>query len=409
MYHSSYRKNDDNNRNKNYSGTKTYKIEVIESDNLNNTNKKYSRFNNKKNTYTSPNTYAYNANLENELLKKNELIGQMKKESIRTKSIIEGLRNTINEKNKIIEEKIKIIEEKNKRYLGNEKDNRSKSYKNIYDTNYNKYSYDIKQKNEQIIKENIENKKIIENLKKEIYTKTKIIEENKNRTQYNVSNTYTSGADKNLIDKLKKEICSKNYTIMDYKTKLDKMTLEDTNNKKIITNLKNEIYSKDKLLKNNPQNSNKNYNNIIVYDTQNKSNQEKQSYQRNIETIKETHLKEINRYKEILKQKETEIIRIKNENEKYSTRSKSTCCKHSGDDIICELQRIINDLKKEIKQLYMKLKDYDSLKAEIEKLYKRGNFSFKEINSSTLKLSYEQLIEENKQLKEKMAKLQKNK
>ena len=196
----------------------------------------------------------------------------MKKESIRTKSIIEGLRNTINEKNKIIEEKIKIIEEKNKRYLTNEKDSRSKSYKNIYDTNYNKYNYDIKQKNEQIIKENIENKKIIENLKKEIYTKTKIIEENKNRTQYNVSNTYTSGADKNLIDKLKKEICSKNYTIMDYKTKLDKMTLEDTNNKKIITNLKNEIYSKDKLIKNNPQNSNKNYNNIIVYDTQNKSN-----------------------------------------------------------------------------------------------------------------------------------------
>ena len=146
----------------------------------------------------------------------------------------------------------------------------------------------------------------------------------------------------------------------------------------------------------------------MVYDTQNKNNQEKQSYLRNIETIKETHIKEINRYKEILKQKETEITRIKNEYDKtYSTRSKSTCCTHNGDDIICELQRIINDLKKEIKQLYMKLKDYDSLKAEIEKLYKRGNFTFKEVNSSTLKLSYEQLIEENRQLKEKIAKLQK--
>ena len=146
----------------------------------------------------------------------------------------------------------------------------------------------------------------------------------------------------------------------------------------------------------------------MVYDTQNKNNQEKQSYLRNIETIKETHIKEINRYKEILKQKETEITRIKNEyDKKYSTRSKSTCCTHNGDDIICELQRIINDLKKEIKQLYMKLKDYDSLKAEIEKLYKRGNFTFKEVNSSTLKLSYEQLIEENRQLKEKIDKLKK--
>ena len=198
---------------------------------------------------------------------------------------------------------------------------------------------------------------------------------------------------------------------MDYKTKLDKLIMEDNNNKKIIINLKNEIYTKERERQisnyNSPPKSNNN-NVTIIYDSKSKSNQEKQNYLRNIETIKETHIKEINKYKEILKQKETEIIRMKNEN---SIRSKSSNKPNTNpNDIIYELQKIINDLKKEINQLYLKLKDYDSLKKEIELIYKRGgNNAYKEIDRTTLKLAYDALIQENKQLKEKISKIQKNK
>ena len=279
----------------------------------------------------------------------------MLKDNIRTKNIIENLRKEIKEKNKIIED-----------YKNN----------NIY---YFKNNID-----EQIIREHNENKLIIENLKKEIYSKSKIIEDNKIKAQNNT--------DKYLIEKLKQEICSKNYTIMDYKKQLDKLIIEDNNNKKIINDLNNEIYNKDQII--NDYNSNLmngNDNVFVFYDVQNNNNnQDKKVLNRNIETIKETYIKEINKYKEIIKQKETEIIRIK----------------QSGNNVN-ELQKIIEKLKKENSQLFLKAQDYDNLQAEIEFLYKRGgNYSFKEINRTTLKLAYDSLIEENKKLKEQIMQLQ---
>ena len=71
------------------------------------------------------------------------------------------------------------------------------------------------------------------------------------------------------------------------------------------------------------------------------------------------------------------------------------------------MQRIINELKKENSELFLKLKDYNALKEEIEYLYKRGgNYSFKETNKTSLKLAYDSLIEENKILKERIMQLE---
>ena len=76
--------------------------------------------------------------------------------------------------------------------------------------------------------------------------------------------------------------------------------------------------------------------------------------------------------------------------------------------IVLMLKMKINDLRNENKQLRIKAKDYDSIKEEIEMLYKRGgNYAFKETNKTTLKTAYDALIEENKQLKEKINKLEK--
>ena len=319
--------------------------------------------------------------LKNELQLKNVEIETMSKENNRNKNLIENLRKEIIEKNKIMDEKLK-------KYQAIEKENNNVNIlKNNIETN-NKYIYDIKQKNERIIKENNENKKKIENLLKEINAKTKIIEETKVK---NLNYLNSKDSDKKLIEKLKKEICSKNYTIMEYKAKLDKLINDDTENKKTINYLKNGILSKEKIINDYSSQilseNRKNDNVIVLFD-----DQEKQTLLRNIETMKEAHIKEINRYKEIIKQKETEIIRYRNNSNE-----------------IYELQKIINELRKENSQLYLKVKDYDSLKEEIQFLYKRGgNYSFKETNKTTLKLAYDALIEENRQLKEKIAKLQKN-
>ena len=124
----------------------------------------------------------------------------------------------------------------------------------------------------------------------------------------------------------------------------------------------------------------------------------------NIETEKDIELlyQEIDKYKEIIRQKEKEIIRIRQEscnnyNINYNNQS------------IAELQRIIKELRMENCRLKEQVIDYDNLKAEIEFIYKRGgNYSFKETNKTSLKLAYDALVEENKQLKQKINKIEKD-
>ena len=54
------------------------------------------------------------------------------------------------------------------------------------------------------------------------------------------------------------------------------------------------------------------------------------------------------------------------------------------------------------------MKDYEKLKAENNLYKKGGNASYKDTNNSSLKYAHDKLVEENKQLKEKIAKLQKS-
>ena len=195
-----------------------------------------------------------------------------------------------------------------------------------------------------------------------------------------------------MIEQLKIEITAKDKIIREYKAKIEKLNAEDSNNKRIINNLKNGLLSKEKIINdysNQILNESRKSDNVIHFDSQ-----EREKLLRNIEILKETQIKEINKYKEIIKQKETEIIRIQ------------TIYNQNGINVY-ELQRIINELKKENSELNLKLKDYNALKEEIEYLYKRGgNYSFKETNKTSLKLAYDSLIEENKILKERIMQLE---
>ena len=350
-------------------------------------------------------------------------LDNINRENTRNKNTIENLRKEISDKNRIIDDNKRKLNNNNYSPIYNNYRNNSTqshlgtNYNNIDSTN-NKYISDMRQKNELITKENNENKKVIENLRKEIQTKTKLLEENNKYKQCT--------CDKALIEELRKEINSKNSIINDYKTKLD--------------NLKNELISKDKIINDYKKNNYlTNYhprnNNFIVFDSQsrncnsyskyaininssnpsNSSNNSKYCYnysrinQNNQEQSKinekniELLYQEINKYKEIIKQKEIEIIRIQKEsNNNYNINI-------GGNQSIAELQRIIKELRLENCRLKEQIIDYDNLKAEIEFIYKRGgNYTFKETNKTSLKLAYDALVEENNQLKQKINNFEKN-
>ena len=330
-------------------------------------------------------------------------IDNLNRENTRNKNTIDNLRKEITDKNKIIEDNKKQNNNYSPIY------NNTRSNTSQYQTSYNnnRYISDIKQKNELITKENNENKKVIENLRKEIETKTKQLEENNKYRQCT--------CDKTKIEKLKKEINIKNNTINDYRIKLDNLQKELSSKDKILTDYKNSYY-----MKTSPRN-----NNFIIFDEQNrnKNNSYGKNYNNNnnstsnycynyrrIYQIKEKEdennieilYKEINKYKEIIREKEREIIRIKNE-------SNNRCNIYCENQSIAELQRIIKELKCENNKLKEELIDYDNLRAEIEFIYKRGgNYSFKETNKTSLKLAYDALVEENRQLKQKINKIERN-
>ena len=316
----------------------------------------------------------------NEIKNLKKQLDNINRENNRNKNTIDNLRKEISEKNKIIEQ--------------NKKNNNN--YSPIY----------IRQKNEMITKENNENKKVIETLRKEIQTKTKLLEENNKYKQCT--------CDKSLIERLRQEIKSKEYIINDYKNKLESLKTDISSKEKIISDYKKSKYTSNYSSRNN---------NVLILDTQNRSNnsygkytnnsnENNQGYkfvynykrinqnnenEKNIENLNQ----EINKYKEIIRQKDSEIIKIKKECNVYNNNN----CKCN----IAELQRIINALKIENNKLKEEIIDYDNLKAEIEFIYKRGgNYSFKETNKTSLKLAYDALVEENKQLRFKINKIEKN-
>ena len=318
----------------------------------------------------------------NEIKNLKKQLDNINRENNRNKNTIDNLRKEISEKNKIIEQ--------------NKKNNNNNNYSPIY----------IRQKNEMITKENNENKRVIETLRKEIQTKTKLLEENNKYKQCT--------CDKSLIERLRQEIKSKEYIINDYKNKLESLKTDISSKEKMINDYKKSKYTSNYSSRNN---------NVLILDTQNRSNNSYGKYtnnsnennpgykfvynykrinqnnenEKNIENLNQ----EINKYKEIIRQKDSEIIKIKKECNVYNNNN----CKCN----IAELQRIINALKIENNKLKEEIIDYDNLKAEIEFIYKRGgNYSFKETNKTSLKLAYDALVEENKQLRFKINKIEKN-
>ena len=221
------------------------------------------------------------------------------------------------------------------------------------------------------------------------------------------NNLVENESNKNLIINLKKEISSLNNIIKDYKSQLDVLLLKEQNAQGTINTLQNEILSKEYIINDNKIKNEQNVkdnlqNKIVINDLENKNksltyniNEMKQKNEElinNLEIIKENNLKEMNKYEEIIKQKDIQIKRISQE------------CNNSKQHLekMLELQRKITELKIENNKLFLKIQEYEKNKVENELLMakKQNNLliSFKD-KSDTIKDAYQDLIAENEQLK----------
>ena len=291
-------------------------------------------------------------NIINELLRRNEIL---MKENNGNKNIIINLRKEIEMKNNII------------------KDN--------------------KMKNENDMKENELNKDLIVKLKKELSSLNNIVIEYKSKNEIFEQKEKDN---KNKINDLEKDLLSKEYIINDYKIKYEQIFGENTKNKNIINDLDN----KYKILLNN-YNILKNDYNILVKNNEENIKKNKELF-KNIELMDEAHKQEINKYKEIIAQKEIEINSISQE----YINSKQNLEK------ILELQRKISELKIENNKLYLKLQEYENKISQNEIAFRNKSslaFSFRNVdaNKDKVKSAYQNMIVENEHLKDNIGELKK--
>ena len=330
------------------------------------------------------------------------------------KNIIDNLKIDITTKSKIIDgQNINFIE------LDKDSDNINILRKNIDKSN--NIINELLRRIENIMKENNENKNIIINLRKEIDIKNNIIKDNKIKYENamkenelnkdliaklkkelssinNIVIEYKSKnelfeqkekQDKNKINDLEKVLISKEYIINDYKIKYEQIFGENTKNKNIINDLDN----KYKILLNN-YNILKNDYNILLKNNEENIKKNKELF-KNIELMNEAHSQEINKYKEIIAQKEIEINSISQE----YINSKQNLEK------ILELQRKISELKIENNKLYLKLQEYENKKSQNEIVFgAKSNlaFSFRDVdmNKDKVKTAYKSMVVENEHLKD---------
>ena len=125
---------------------------------------------------------------------------------------------------------------------------------------------------------------------------------------------------------------------------------------------------------------------------------------KNIELLKQKNNLDLKSYEETLQRQINEISGL-NQN-----LAKLNALNQQQNKEIQELKETNEDLEKENEELYNRMQDYEEIKTELNLFKDReqsgGNFVFKEINKSKLKIQLENLLLENQQLKDKIKQLE---
>ena len=245
--------------------------------------------------------------------------------------------------------------------------------------------------NQEIKKLNSKNVEL--NNKLEISTKKEIENEtHKQKTEQNL---------KIFQDELKRRI----LVIEDLKKKNENFLNDINSNKSKISKLteeKNKL--QDELIKMKKELDNSKKDNIKQKQENNNNKEEKNNLIKSIELLKQKNNLDLKSYEETLQRQVKEI------NELNQSLANLNSINQKQTFELQKTKETVEDLEKENEELYHRMQDYEEIKTELNLFKDReqsgGNFVFKEINKSKLKIEYENLLLENQQLKDKIKQLE---
>ena len=132
--------------------------------------------------------------------------------------------------------------------------------------------------------------------------------------------------------------------------------------------------------------------------------EEKNNLIKSIELLKQKNTLDLKSYEETIQRQVKEINELNQNLLKLNTVNQQQTIE------LQKTKETVEDLEKENEELYHRMQDYEEIKTELNLFKDReqsgGNFVFKEINKSKLKIEYENLLLENQQLKDKIKQLE---
>ena len=314
---------------------------------------------------------------ENEKLQK--AISELTQELNTTKEKSENKINSLETQIDEMEQKLKtskgVIEQNDTKIKNLQKEMSQKKEE------YNKEIKKLNSKNSELNnKLEISNKKEVEN------------ETQKQKTEQNL---------KIFQDELKRRI----LVIEDLKKKNENFLNDINNNKNKISKLteeKNTLEIELNKIKKELDNSKKD--NIRQKEENNNNKEEKNNLIKSIELLKQKNNLDLKSYEETIQRQIKEI------NELNQNLANLNSLNQQQTFEIQKTKETVEDLEKENEELYHRMQDYEEIKTELNLFKDReqsgGNFVFKEINKSKLKIEYENLLLENQQLKDKIKQLE---
>ena len=402
------------------------KLEKMKEDYINEVKEKESEIQNKitelntlkdeiqeKNNILNNNDYTLKSQ-DNNISDLNKRLSEKKEENEKLSQEIRQMKNTITGKDFENEKLQKIISELN-RELNNtkEKDDQKIS---LLESQINEMEKEIKTSksalNENDItirnlqKEINQNKSVYNNEIKKLNTEkndlnnkleisTKKEKENETTKQKNEQNL------KIFQDELKRRI----LVIEDLKKKNEGFLNELNNNKSKFGKLSEENKKlNEELNKIKKELDNSKKDNIKQKEEYQTNKEEKNNLIKSIELLKQKNTLDLKSYEETIQRQVKEINELNQNLLKLNTVNQQQTIE------LQKTKETVEDLEKENEELYHRMQDYEEIKTELNLFKDReqsgGNFVFKEINKSKLKIEYENLLLENQQLKEKIKQLE---
>ena len=402
------------------------KLEKMKEDYINEVKEKESEIQNKitelntlkdeiqeKNNILNNNDYTLKSQ-DNNISDLNKRLSEKKEENEKLSQEIRQMKNTITGKDFENEKLQKIISELN-RELNNTKEKDDQKISSL-ESQINEMEKEIKTSKSALNENDI----TIRNLQKEI-NQNKSVYNNEikklNTEKNDLNNKLEISTKKEKENETTKQKNEQNLKIFQDELKRRILVIEDLKKKNegFLNDLNN---NKNKLGKLSEENKklNEELNKIKKeLDKSKKDNiKQKEEYQTNkeeknnliksIELLKQKNTLDLKSYEETIQRQVKEINELNQNLLKLNTVNQQQTIE------LQKTKETVEDLEKENEELYHRMQDYEEIKTELNLFKDReqsgGNFVFKEINKSKLKIEYENLLLENQQLKEKIKQLE---